>query len=724
MVHQLLNDQDIHLLISGKQSQPHKILGILPENSAYDRIVLFQPKKTSLFLEILGRVEEARHHHSGIFSISVAKGLTPADYRVYHHDDWLAHDPYAFPHLWNDVDSLFFHKGNHYTIYDRMGAIPLEHHGVQGVLFTVWAPQAKRVSVIGDFNGWQGLTHPLSKVSDQGVWELFIPGLKAGAQYQWEIVSCTDDVIVKSDPYGKFFEYPPQSQSVVIDHSQYHWQDSLWMDSRKMIRDRPLSIYEVHVGSWQWENGSPLRYKSLAKRLAAYCKEMHYTHVELLPITEHPLNESWGYQSIGYYAPTRRYGSPDDFKFFIDYLHNQGIGVILDWVPGHFPTDSFAMSLFDGSSLYEYRGQGNPLHPHWNTYTFDYRRPEVVNFLLGSALFWLDVMHIDGLRVDAVTSMLYLDYGREVGDWEPNVFGGNENLEAIRFLQHLTTVIHQRFPGVIICAEESSSFPKVTKPVEQGGLGFDYKWNLGWMHDTFRHIQQKVKKQTQHVECHKDLTFHLLYAFSESFILPFSHDEVVHGKGSLLAKCPGNANERFALLRLLLSYQICQLGKKLMFMGGEFAHLLEWAPDKPLDWSLLQLDQHSSLQLCAKELNAFYLKTPCLWKGEECYESFRWIDFSDTKNHVIAYCRFSSDHTKQGVLCIHHFGDIYFHEYILSLPHVSKINLMMNTDDARFGGEGRGFRLPLILKNNNEHACGLNIELPPLTTLVFSILFK
>ncbi|WP_139414213.1 1,4-alpha-glucan branching protein GlgB [Chlamydia abortus] len=719
MVERIVNSEDVSLLVSGRQSNPHKFLGIVSETSSQDRIILFRPGAHSVVVELQGNIAHAQHHHSGIFSLTAPKGTLPQDYRIYHQNGLLAHDPYAFPPLWGEVDSFLFHQGTHYKIYERMGAIPYDVQGISGVLFVVWAPHAQRVSVVGDFNFWNGLVNPLRKVSDLGVWELFIPGLEEGTLYKWEIVSASGEVLIKTDPYGKRFDVPPHAPSRVVDSDRYTWHDAAWMEKRKHRGDQPLAIYEVHVGSWKWHEGKPLGYRELAKKLAAYCKEMHYTHVELLPVTEHPLNESWGYQVTGYYAPTCRYGTPEDFQFFVDHLHRENIGVILDWVPGHFPTDGFALAHFDGEALYESIENQEPLHPHWRTYTFDYRCNEVVNFLLGSALFWLDKMHIDGLRVDAVTSMLYLDYGRQEGEWSPNIYGGRENLQAIEFIKHLNSIVHREFPGVLTFAEESTDFPKVTQAVAQGGLGFDYKWNLGWMHDTFRYIQVDPLFRSYH---HKDLTFSLWYAFNERYLLPLSHDEVVHGKGSLLQKMPGDTWTKFAHMRLLLSYHICQPGKKLLFMGGEFAQGKEWVPDSPLDWHLLDHPDHAYLHKCVARMNALYCDLPYFWKGDGKQESFCWVDFKDTENHVIAYYRFSREDRSSALLCVHHFSSGYFPSYVLHCQDIHACQLLFNSDDRCFGGSGKGNRQPVLCLDQHV-SWGIDIELPPLATLIFYVDF-
>lgn len=714
MIERLVNIEDIDLLLSGRHANPHKCLGILTDREHSSRIILFRPGAHSVTVELQGNMLCAQAHHSGLFSLSVPSGILPDEYRIYHQNGLLAHDPYSFPPLWGKEDSFLFHQGKHTRIYERMGAIPYDLNGIFGVLFVVWAPRAQRVSVVGDFNHWNGLVNPLRRVGE-GVWELFIPGLAEGTEYKWEIVTASGEVIVKTDPYGKSFGPPPHGVARVVDSDRYPWTDRQWMENRSRQQPSPISIYEVHVGSWQWGEESPLRYRELAYRLASYCQEMHYTHVELLPITEHPLNESWGYQVTGYYAPTHRYGSPEDFQFFVEYLHNQGIGVILDWVPAHFPTDAFALSAFDGMPLYESIDHPNPLHPHWHTHTFDYHCHEVVNFLLGSALFWLDKMHVDGLRVDAVSSMLYLDYGRQGGEWSPNRYGGKENLDAIAFLQYLNSVIHKEFPGVMTFAEEATDFPGVTRSPCQGGLGFDYKWDLGWMHDTFHYLKTDVGSRDQ-----SHLTFHLWYAFNESYLLPLSHDEVVHGKGCLFDKMFGSRWEKFAHIRLLLSYQVCQPGKKLLFMGNEFALEREWSPDRPLDWHILEDADHKALRHYVSALNALYVRSPYLWGDTS--ESFLWVDFNDRENHVISYYRYAKDRNS-ALLCVHHFGTRSFPSYVLHCQDIQECRVLLNSDDARYGGKGYGGRQPILSKEGSR-VVGIDFEMPPLATLIFYVTFS
>jgi 1,4-alpha-glucan branching enzyme len=568
---------------------------------------------------------------------------------------------------------------------------------------------------VGDFNQWDGNYLPMRSLGASGIWEIFVPGLNQGEKYKFEIFTQNGERKIKSDPYAHFNELRPQTASIVFDVDQFKWTDTEWMEHRTLCATgkTPVCIYEVHLGSWQREaDGKFLNYRELAVRLALYCNEMGFTHVELMPVMEHPFDPSWGYQVTGYFAVTSRYGTPEDFQFFVNHLHEMGIGVIMDWVPAHFPTDDFSLSQFDGTALYEHADPRKGFHPHWSTLIFNYGRLEVVNFLIASALFWLEKMHIDGLRVDAVASMIYLDYGRENGEWIPNQFGNNINLEAIEFIKHLNSIVHQSVPGALMFAEESTAYEGVTRPVEWGGLGFDFKWNMGWMNDTLRYFTTDPLFRTYHQQL---LTFVMIYAFSERFVLVLSHDEVVHGKASLLSKMPGDNWQKFAHMRLLYSYLMCQVGKKLLFMGGEFGTWNEWNPNEPLEWHLSQFDEHGKLKTCVKELNHFYLKNPALWQWDFEPRSFEWVDFSDHKNSVVTYLR-KSDH--QILLCIHNFTPSYFEKYKISLSHVAQLKELFNTDREEYGGSGK-INGQVVIEDS-----GLELQLAPLATLIFQIEFK
>lgn len=707
MIQQL--EEQIESLIHGEHHDPHSLLGL------HDgQVRLYRPGAREIFLEFRGQVVPAvQIHPKGLFSIDVGEA-THRDYRLYHQGGLLAHDPYSFAPFWGEMDSHLFNGGTHYKIFDVLGAKECVHEGVEGVRFAVWAPTAKRVSLVGDFNFWDGRTNPLRNMGVSGVWELFVPGLTRGERYKFEVRTDTGEVMMKADPYAFRGEVRPKTASIVDSVDHFSWEDEVWMAKREQTAhdSHPLNIYEVHLGSWKKPHEHFLTYRQLAFQLASYCKDMGYTHVEIMPVMEHPLDESWGYQVSGFFAVSSRFGTPEDFQFLVNHLHKEGIGVILDWVPAHFPADEFSLANFVGTALYEYEDPRQGYHPHWNTLIFDYGRKEITNFLIGSALFFLEKMHIDGFRVDAVASMLYLDYGREEGGWVPNVHGGKENLEAIEFVKHLNSVIHERFPGVFTIAEESSSFPDVTKPVEWGGLGFDYKWNMGWMHDTLRYFHQDPLYRRNH---HKDLTFGMLYAFSESFVLPLSHDEVVHEKRSLLSKMPGDYWQQFANLRLLLSYQICQPGKKLLFMGGEFGQWNEWNAKEELHWHLLQYPIHSGIRTLVKALNHLYLDHPPFWERDSDFAGFEWVDFSDEDNSVVSYRRKAS--TDYEILCVHNFTSNHHAHYSLPLAGLKKASELLNTDDVAYGGSNKK-NSSLAITNET-----LSLQLSPLATSIIKIHF-
>jgi 1,4-alpha-glucan branching enzyme len=625
----------------------------------------------------------------------------------------LAHDPYAFSPTFGELDQHLLGRGVHYQLYQALGAHTLEHQGVLGTKFAVWAPNAQAVALVADFNHWDGRVNPMRSMGSSGVWELFVPGVGQGEKYKFEIRTQEGHLRLKADPCASWSEMRPRNASVVWDVNGFAWSDQAWMERRSWGRgqSRPMVVYEVHLGSWKKDGGEFLNYRTLAHQLAAYCKEMHFTHVELLPITEHPLDESWGYQVTGFYAVTARYGTPTDFQYFVNYMHQEGIGVFLDWVPAHFPMDDFSLAQFDGSYLYEHEDPRKGYHPHWNTYIFNYGRTEVSNFLLASALYWLESMHVDGLRVDAVASMLYLDYGRQGGEWIPNAYGGRENLEAIEFLKHLNAVVHERCPGALVCAEESSSFMGVTHPLEWGGLGFDMKWNMGWMNDTLRYFHKDPIYRPYH---HNDLTFGLLYAFSERFMLVLSHDEVVHGKKSLLSKMPGDDWQKFANLRLLYSYMLCQPGKKLLFMGGEIGQWSEWYCKEELHWFLLQYARHQGMQRLVREMNALYQERPELWEFDREARGFEWIDFADTHNSVVSYLR---KNASSALVCVHHFSPACHESYVIRLPHVRAIRELFSSDRAEYGGSGVVNAAPAILEQ------GVQVRLAPLATMVFEVRF-
>lgn len=697
---------------------PHSVLGIHAIDDHRKKVRLWRPGAQHIFFELFGKTVEARKIDSeGLFEYEVPFHTTRYDYRVYHQCGLLAHDPYTFFPTFGEVDQYLFAKGVHYELYRCMGGRLTSHEGVSGAKFTLWAPSARQVSLVGDFNHWDGRVNPMRMLGNSGVWELFVPGLYTGMKYKFEIITCEGKKILKSDPYAVQSEFRPKTASILTQLDSFEWSDQQWQTKKQMnaYRPFPMTIYEVHLGSWKRNEGQFLNYRTLAHELSDYCHEMGFNYIELLPIQEHPLDESWGYQVSGFYSVTSRFGTLDDFKYFVNVFHQKGIGVILDWVPGHFPTDEFSLGKFDGTSLYEHADPKQGYHPHWHTHIFNFGRHEVGNFLIANALYWLEALHVDGLRVDAVASMLYLDYGREEGQWVPNVYGGIENLEAIEFIKHLNSVVHQRSPGVLMIAEESTAFAGVSHPVERGGLGFDLKWNMGWMNDTLRYFSKDPLFRHYH---HNDLTFGLIYAFSERFALVFSHDEVVHGKNALLSKMPGDLWQKFANLRLLLSYLICQVGKKLLFMGGEIGQWNEWDASKEIEWALLSYPTHKGVQQMVKELNHFYLNTNAFWEKDFEYESFSWVDFADTRNSVISYIRRSRE---EQFLCVHNFTPNYHPHYHLRLWGFTKIEEVFNSDHERYGGSGKLNRNIQMAFDSAGRSHSIVISVAPLATMIFKI---
>ena len=625
--------------------------------------------------------------------------------------------------LLTEYDIYLFKQASHAHLYDKMGAHPMRREGLDGTQFAVWAPNAEAVSVVGDFNGWAPQAHPLRVREDEsGIWEGFLPGVNAGACYKYHIASRLNGYHVdKGDPYGFHCQVSPETASVVWD-LDYDWGDGDWMKSRasRNSLDAPLSVYEVHLGSWQRvpeERGRPLTYRELAPRLASYVKEVGFTHVELLPVMEHPFYGSWGYQVTGYYAPTSRYGTPQDFMYLVDHLHQNGIGVLLDWVPSHFPSNEYGLVYFDGTHLYEHEDPREGFHPEWKSYIFNYGRNEVRAFLVSNALFWLKTYHADGLRVDAVASMLYRDYGRKEGEWIPNEYGGRENLQAISLLRNMNEAAYREHPDILTIAEESTAWPMVTRPTYAGGLGFGLKWNMGWMHDTLRYMSKEPVYRKYH---HGDLTFSILYAFSENFVLPLSHDEVVFGKKSLLQKMPGDDWQRFANLRLLYGYMFTHPGKKHLFMGGEFGQWNEWYHESSLDWDVLQDDRHRGLLEWFKDLSRFYRDEPALWQADNVPEGFEWIDFNDVNNSVIAYKRKGRDPEAQ-VLVLCNFTPVPRHNYRLGVGQPGAWREVLNSDAWNYGGSGQGNlggvdSVP-VPYHGQYHS--LNLTLPPLGVVVF-----
>ena len=618
-------------------------------------------------------------------------------------------------------DLHLFNEGSHYRIYDKMGAHPMEVNGERGTCFSVWAPNAHEVSVIGSFNGWTPRQHQLHSRESSGIWEGFIPGIEKGALYKFHIVSNHHGHVAdKADPVGLFHEKPSRTASVVWDLA-YDWNDQSWMQERaqKQSLQAPISIYEVHLGSWMRvpeDHNRPLTYREMAYQLADYAQKMNFTHVEFLPVMEHPFGGSWGYQTTGYFAPTSRYGTPQDFMFLVDYLHQRGIGVILDWVPSHFPSDEHGLAYFDGTHLYEHADWRKGFHPDWNTYIFNYGRTEVRSFLLSSAMFWLDKYHVDGLRVDAVASMLYLDYSRRAGEWIPNQFGGRENLEAIDFLRRMNAEAYGQHPGIQMYAEESTAWPMVSRPNYVGGLGFGMKWDMGWMHDTLQYFSLDPIHRKYH---HSQLTFRMLYSFHENFVLPLSHDEVVHGKGSLIGKMPGDEWQRFANLRLLYGYMFAQPGKKLLFMGDEFGQVREWTHDSSLEWHVLQYPVHRGMQAWVEQLNRVYRQEAALHQLDNDPAGFEWVDCNDSEGSTLSLLRKGKNGEKVLIVC--NYTPVPRVSYRVGVPTGGYWRELLNSDAREYGGSGMGNLGGVTADFIPIHGrpCSLNITLPPLAALFF-----
>ncbi|MDT8452518.1 MAG: 1,4-alpha-glucan branching protein GlgB [Gammaproteobacteria bacterium] len=628
------------------------------------------------------------------------------------------YDPYSFNAQIGDLDLHLFGEGKHLYIYRILGAHPKTIDGIDGVLFATWAPNAARVSVIGDFNSWDGRRHPMRSRGGSGVWELFIPGLENKTLYKFEIRNRdSGEILSKSDPYAQQIQLRPDTASICRNTASFEWQDSSWIQNRNQYDwlHEPMSIYECHLGSWQRdENNQFLNYRELAHRLVNYLKDTGFTHIELLPITEHPLDASWGYQTTGYFSPTSRFGTPEDFHYFVEHCHQHGIGVLLDWVPAHFPKDIHGLARFDGSALYEHEDPRRGEHREWGTLIYNYGRNEVKNFLLASAVYWLEEYHLDGLRVDAVAAMLYLDYSREDNDWIPNQHGGNENIEAIDFLRELNYITHSNFPGTMIMAEESTAWPQVTRPTNVGGLGFSMKWNMGWMHDTLDYFANDPVYRHYH---HDRLTFGLLYLFTENFILPFSHDEVVHGKSSMLYKMPGDEWQRFANLRLLYTYMFTYPGKKLLFMGCEFAQGSEWDHAKTLDWYVLQYPHHAGVKKLVSDLNAMYIQQGALHKYDFDPMGFEWIDCHDTDQSVLSYLRKSQN---ESIIVVLNFTPVIRDNYRIGVPELADYEVIFNSDSSFYSGTNAGSDsiIPADGIAWMNQPASLQLSLPPLAGLV------
>ncbi|MFQ5888447.1 MAG: 1,4-alpha-glucan branching protein GlgB [Gemmatimonadota bacterium] len=718
-------------IVAGRHSTPFEVLGIHPLRTAEEpgRVVRVWLPGTHAVRLLDGEraIEMERVHPEGFFELTLpeerrflAYGLEATDSEG---RSRTLDDPYWFGPVLDEDRLDRLKRGGERRVHEFLGARPMTHEGAAGTLFSVWAPFAQSVCLLGSFNRWEARAHPMRPRGSTGVWELFIPAVGPGALYKYEIRTKHGDFrMEKADPCGFAMELRPATASVVWDLGRYEWSDAEWMRrrARRQAADAPLAIYEVHLGSWRraslpTDDPGWLGYREIAERLLPYVRELGYTHVELLPVTEYPLDASWGYQTVGYFAPTSRFGSPDDFRFFIDEAHRLGLGVILDWVPAHFPRDGHGLGFFDGTHLYEHEDPRKGVHPDWGTLIYNYGRPEVAAFLISSALFWIEEYHIDGLRVDAVASMLYLDYSRAEGEWLPNVHGGRENLEAIAFLRELNEAVHEEAPGVLTIAEESTAWPNVTGPTAAGGLGFDLKWNMGWMHDTLELFRADPLFRRA---MHHRLTFSILYAFSERFLLPLSHDEVVHLKGSLLAKMSGDHERKLSHLRLLFGYMYGHPGKKLLFMGGEFGQAGEWNFEGELQWSLLDRPGHRGLHRLVRELNRLYVAEPSLHELDHAGEGFEWIEAHDADRSVLAFLRWAEG-WRDFVLVVCNFTPVAWDRYRVGVPYAGTYEAILNTDDSRYGGSGE---YPFLEAEAEEmpsqgRALSLECTLPPLSVL-------
>ena len=718
-----LNKATLNALAGGRHGNPFSLYGLHREDGK--RIVrTIQPQAESVDLLLDGGADPLpmqRVHPVGIFEVEMPPRKRNYRFRVTGANgaSWEVEDAYRFPSLLGDLDLYLMGQGSHRDIFRKLGAHPTSSLGVKGTFFAIWAPNASRVSVIGEFNHWDGRCHVMRLHPGNGLWEIFIAGIGHGEYYKFELLDKQGELLpLKSDPVGQFHEAPPGNASVVYQ-SHYKWQDADWIADKSPVpkMSQAVSIYEVHLGSWRrGENNQFLTYRELADDLVAYVQQMNFTHVELMPVTEHPFDGSWGYQPIGMYAPTQRFGQPDDFRFLVDRFHQAGIGVIVDWVPAHFPKDEHGLRRLDGTALYEHEDPRKGEHTDWGTMIFNFGRREVVNYLVGSALCWIDDFHIDALRVDAVASMLYLDYSRKKDEWLPNEFGGNEHLEAVDFLRHLNEVIHTY--GATSYAEESTAWPGVSRPTDAGGLGFTYKWNMGWMNDTLAYMSEDPVHRKYH---HDKMTFGLVYAFDENFVLPLSHDEVVHGKRSLLGRMPGDEWQRFANLRAYYGFMYAHPGKKLLFMGAEIAQEKEWDHDQSLDWHLLEQPLHQGIQNLVSDLNGVYRDTAALHELDFSHEGFEWIDWQDADSSVLCWLRRASDGAF--VVCVSNFTPLVRSGYRIGVPQGGCYSELLNTDSIRYGGSGVGMLHDIHTEDvaAHGHQQSLQIDLPPLATIMLKI---
>ena len=737
-LYDLMDWAGIEEIVYSEAAAPHEILG--PHMTKEGLLIqVFIPTAVSVTVKLTSNgkqylMEEA--DEEGFYAVLIPrKTITGYTLLVTYDTGMIAEvvDPYAFLPQYTAAELKQFDAGIFYNVYEKMGAHPTTINNIQGTYFSVWAPCAMRVSVVGDFNLWDGRRHQMRKLGDSGIFELFIPGLESGNLYKYEVKTMKGEPMLKADPYANYAELRPNNASVIWDITGYEWSDQVWMDNRagQKAKELPMSIYEVHLGSWMRkpvqieEDGSEVvgseyyNYRELAAGLAAYAKDLGYTHIELMPVMEHPLDASWGYQVTGYYAPTSRYGTPDDFKYFMDYMHGQGIGVILDWVPAHFPRDAFGMASFDGTCVYEHQDPRQGSHPHWGTLIYNYGRPQVSNFLISNALFWIEEYHADGIRMDAVASMLYLDYGKNDGEWVANIYGGHENLEAVEFLKHLNSVVKGRGNGALLIAEESTAWPQVTGDMKDGSLGFDYKWNMGWMNDFTGYMKCDPYFRSHH---YGGLIFSMLYAYSEDFILVFSHDEVVHGKSSMLCKMPGETLEQKAgNLRTAYGFMMGHPGRKLLFMGQEFAQTTEWSEDRPLPWELLDYPLHQQMKAYVKELNHLYRSYPALYQMDFHPDGFEWINCSSSKESIVVFLR-KTKKKEETLLFICNFDSVEHQAYPVGVPFYGRYKEIFNSDAVVFGGGGAGNPRVKTSKVQawDERECSITVKVPSMSVLVFS----
>ena len=729
-----LGPEDLYPLIECRHSDPHHILGVRPgpQGGSIARVYYPGAVSVSLLFDQGEKLHLIKVHADGVFEASSPQQL-PSGADAYQIEisfadgsALLTRDSYAFAPQLSEFDLYLLGQGEHLESYKVLGAHLKTVDGMEGTAFAVWAPNAQRVSVVGDFNEWDGRRHMMRRLGGSGIWEIFVPGVEEGDHYKYELRGLHGEIILKTDPYAFYAQHDLRTACMVTDLERYEWSDAAWMEHRAK-RDayaEPMSVYEVHLGSWRRkpeDKNRPLSYLELSEELVSYVKEMGFTHVELLPVMEHPFDGSWGYQVVNFFAPSSRFGSPDEFRHLVDSLHQAGIGVILDWVPGHFPKDAHGLARFDGTALYEHEDPRLGEHRDWGTLIFNYGRNEVRNFLISNALFWLDQYHLDGLRVDAVASMLYLDYSREAGEWIPNCFGGRENLEAIEFLKRFNMLCYSRHPGVMTIAEESTAWPGVSKPVYDGGLGFGFKWNMGWMNDSLRYIARSPIHRKHH---QGEITFSMLYAFHEHFILVLSHDEVVHGKGSLMNKMPEDDWQKAANLRMFLAWMWAHPGKKLLFQGGEIAQWREWDHENSLDWHLLEHQPHRGVQKLVKSLNAIYQKEPALFALDDKPEGFQWIDFRDSENTVWSFLRKAPANSgSPHLLVIVNATPVVRHDYRLGVPHTGWCEVILNSDAEKFGGSGSLSALGAEAEATGSHGFDHSIvlDLPPLSVLILSL---